>query len=288
MKKDKCTKCERTKPIDEFFKNKTKKKGRDSQCKTCCNAYKKVWSKTDRAKELKRNSYHKPENREKALARTREKRKCPKWRARKAAQDKTWREANKERKAACDKAYNEKNKEKIAAKAKERYEKNKPKILADQKEKRKDPEFKKKKLILDNKWKAKNVEHLRKYFRDRARLLSKTDPIYKLRCQIRKSARRVNEGMLGKHRTRVSSLNQLGCTIEEYRSHIESQWEDWMNWKNYGPDLDTQWQIDHKTPLDWFIKNSSNPHEANHYSNLGPLRGRDNIEKSNKIYNENN
>jgi hypothetical protein len=214
--------------------------------------------------------------------------KDPEFRKKKNEVTAKWASNNPEKKAASNKASYEKNKPKRALKSKERYEKNKTKILADQKEKRKDPEFKKKKLILDNKWKAKNVEHLRKYFRDRARLLSKTDPIYKLRCQIRKSARRVNEGMLGKHRTRVSSLNQLGCTIEEYRSHIESQWEDWMNWKNYGPDLDTQWQIDHKTPIDWFIKNSSNPHEANHYSNLGPLRGRDNIEKSNKIYNENN
>ena len=279
-KKIQCTKCGEEKLISEFHKNKSKKTGRQSQCKTCCRAYKKVWGKTDHAKELKRKSYHKPENKERALARMREKRKCPKWTANKSAQDKTWREANKERKAASDKAYREKNKEKLAAKSKARYLKNQERILANLKEKRKDPECRKKKAIADKKWRDKNTEHLRKYFRDRARLIYKT-PSGKLKSQIRKSARRINEAMLGKGKPKVSSLKQLGCTIEEYQAHIESQWEPWMNWENYGPDLDTQWQIDHIIPIDWFEKNSSNPHEANHYSNLRPLKGRDNLNKSN-------
>lgn len=280
-KKIQCTKCGEEKLISEFYKNKSKKTGRQSQCKTCEKAYKDEYGKTDHAKELKRKSYHKPKNRERALARAKEKRKCPKWRANKSAQDKAWREANKERKAASDKAYREKNKEKLAAQAKARYLKNKERILANLKEKRKDPEHKKKKAILDKKWRDKNPEHLRKYFRDRARRLSKTCPMYKLRSQIRKGARRVNEGMLGKHKTRKHSLEQLGCTIKEYRAHIESQWEDWMNWENYGPDLDTQWQIDHIIPIDWFMKNSDNPWKANHFTNQRPLKGRDNLNKSN-------
>lgn len=286
-KKIKCTKCGELKPISEFYKNKSKKTGINTWCKTCDKAYKEEYRKTDHAKELKRKSYHKPENREKSLARMRENRKCPKWRARKAAQDKAWREANKERKAAINKAYYKKNKEKIASKSKERYEKNKPKILADLKEKRKNPEYKKRKAISDKKWKDKNPEHVRKYFRDRARRLSKTCPMYKLRLQIRKGARRVNEGMLGKHKTQKRSLEQLGCTIREYRAHIESQWEDWMNWDNYGSDLDTQWQIDHIIPIDWFIKNSDDPWKANHFTNQRPLRGRDNLNKSN-TYEKNN
>ena len=283
----KCRKCGKSKPISEFPKNKSKKFGVNSECKVCVSAYKKEYNKTDHAKALRRKSYHKPENKERALAKAREKRKCPEWRKKKAAQDKVWREANPEKKAASDKAYNEKNKEKIVAQAKARYLKNQEEILADLKEKRKNPEHKKKKAISDKKWKDKNPEHLRKYFRDRARHLSKTCPIYKLRSQIRKGARRVNEGMLGKHKTQKRSLEQLGCTIKEYRAHIESQWEDWMNWENYGSDLDTQWQIDHIIPIDWFMKNSDDPWKANHFTNQRPLKGRDNLNKSNNIENEN-
>lgn len=280
-----CGRCGKTKSFDEFYKNKSKKGGVNAECKDCNRAYKKLYGQTEHAKELKRKSYYR--HRDKTLAKNREKRKDPEYKKKKAAQDKSWREANREKKAAMDKAYNEKNKEKIAAQAKSRYASNREEILANLKEKRQDPEYKKKKAISDKKWRDKNPEHLRKYFRDRARHLSKTCPIYKLRSQIRKSARRVNEGMLGKHKTQKRSLEQLGCTIKEYKAHLESQWEDWMNWENYGLDLDTQWQIDHIIPIDWFMKNSDNPYEANHYTNLQPRRGRDNLEKGNKMDHEN-
>lgn len=238
MEKLKCSKCGEEKPINEFGKQKSKKNGRQSQCKTC-----------------------------------------------KYAQDKVWREANKEKKAAMDAKWYSENKERASKQAKERYQNNREEILANLRKKRKDPEYKKRKAISDKKWKAKNVEHLRKYFRDRARRLRKTDPNHVLVNQVRRNARRVNAAAAGKRKRKVhpSSLTQLGCTIKEYRAHIESLWEDWMNWDNYGPDPYNQWQLDHKIPLDWFVKNSKDVYKAGHYTNIQPMRGIDNQRKSNKM-----
>ena len=101
--------------------------------------------------------------------------------------------------------------------------------------------------------------------------------------QVRRNARRVNAAAAGHKKVHPSSLTQLGCTIEEYRAHIESLWEDWMNWDNYGPDPYNQWQLDHKIPLDWFVKNSKDVYKAGHYTNIQPMRGIDNKRKSNKM-----
>lgn len=36
----------------------------------------------------------------------------------------------------------------------------------------------------------------------------------------------------------------LGYTIKEFKDHIEKNFENWMDWENYG-----EWEIDHITPL---------------------------------------
>lgn len=63
----------------------------------------------------------------------------------------------------------------------------------------------------------------------------------------------------------------LGCAIEEYKKHIESQFIPEMTWDNWG----TYWEIDHKIPLS---KGGSF-----HYTNTQPLLISENRIKSNKI-----
>lgn len=38
-----CTKCKETKPVSKFYKHKTNKTGRQSQCKSCCADNHKSW-----------------------------------------------------------------------------------------------------------------------------------------------------------------------------------------------------------------------------------------------------
>lgn len=75
-----------------------------------------------------------------------------------------------------------------------------------------------------------------------------------------------------------SAVSDLGCSINELRVYLESQFTDGMSWSNYG-----KWHIDHIIPLDSFtLSNRDQLKLACHYSNLQPLWGSDNIRKSNK------
>ena len=65
----------------------------------------------------------------------------------------------------------------------------------------------------------------------------------------------------------------LGCSFEEFKNHIESQWESWMSWDNYGKYNGEErygWDIDHIVPTSSGI-NENNIIALNHYSNLQPL-----------------
>lgn len=79
-----------------------------------------------------------------------------------------------------------------------------------------------------------------------------------------------------------SQWNEIvGCTVDELRLHIESQFLDGMSWENR--DL---WHVDHIIPQS-FGENEKEIMMLNHYSNLKPMWIRDNILKSDSI-DENN
>lgn len=72
-----------------------------------------------------------------------------------------------------------------------------------------------------------------------------------------------------------------GCTIEELKNYIGSQFQEGMNWENYGL---YGWHIDHKKTIASFdLTNREQFLEACHYSNLQPLWANDNLKKSNKL-----
>ena len=65
----------------------------------------------------------------------------------------------------------------------------------------------------------------------------------------------------------------LNCTIQEFKLYLESKFEIWMSWENYGKyngELNYGWDIDHIIPI-----SSANTEEEiiklNHYTNLQPL-----------------
>lgn len=76
------------------------------------------------------------------------------------------------------------------------------------------------------------------------------------------------------------TVQLTGCTMDFLRAHLESQWERWMNWNNYGK----RWVIDHVIPLASFdMSNENDQRKAFHFSNLRPMEKRANILKSDKI-----
>jgi len=65
----------------------------------------------------------------------------------------------------------------------------------------------------------------------------------------------------------------LGCTYEEFKLHIESQWEEWMNWDNYGKYNGEErygWDFDHIIPKS-IGKCEEDIIRLNHHSNIQPL-----------------
>jgi hypothetical protein len=104
----------------------------------------------------------------------------------------------------------------------------------------------------------------------------KTDPIFRLtknlRIRTNKSLRRNSKSA---HTTEL-----IGCTVEEFRAHIESLFTEGMTWDNYGRN---GWHLDHIKPCSAF--NLNDPEEQRqcyHWSNQQPLWAKDNLSKGDK------
>lgn len=76
-----------------------------------------------------------------------------------------------------------------------------------------------------------------------------------------------------------STTDLLGCSIEDVRDHLESQFSEGMTWENMGRN---GWHIDHIRPCDSFdLTDPEEQQKCFHYTNLQPLWQADNIRKSN-------
>ena len=176
-----------------------------------------------------------------------------------------YRKNNPEKKREGRKKYYEENKEISLAKMKEYYEKNKEKIAQYKKE-----------------WAQKNKERLKEkrksYYEENKTLIFtrhknrvKNDPIYALSISIRKNILKAFRQR--KFEKENSTTQILGCTFEEFRSHIQSQFEPWMTWENRGKYNGTPnfgWDIDHIIPLS-SSETTDDVIKLNHYTNLQPL-----------------
>jgi hypothetical protein len=112
----------------------------------------------------------------------------------------------------------------------------------------------------------KGLDYSKKYYNK-----NKSDVIFKLkkscRCMIGNSLR--FNGYSKKSKTE----NILGCTFEDFKLYLESKFEIWMNWENYGKfnsELNYGWDIDHIIPLDT-AETEDDIIKLNHFTNLQPL-----------------
>lgn len=78
---------------------------------------------------------------------------------------------------------------------------------------------------------------------------------------------RVKFNSLLKDKKSLSVIKLLGCSIEDYKKHIESQFLPEYNWGNYG----IIWEIDHIIPISSFnLSDFEQQKKCFHYSNLSP------------------
>lgn len=84
------------------------------------------------------------------------------------------------------------------------------------------------------------------------------------------------------------AVDILGCSFEEFKKYLESKFEPWMTWDNYGKyngELNYGWDIDHIEPAS-SAKSIDEIIKLNHFTNLQPLCSYINryIKKDNKFY----
>lgn len=167
------------------------------------------------------------------------------------------------------KEYNKNNAEKISKQRKEYRQKNKEQL----KTKRLQSYQENKEIINERKkeYRKKSKEKIKIYNHNYRKKKKQTDPLFRLKHlisnMIRQSFKRYGY-------TKNSKTHEiLGCSYEEFKHHIESQWEDWMSWDNHGlynGELNYGWDIDHVIPSS-SAKTEKDVYSINHYTNLKPL-----------------
>jgi hypothetical protein len=123
----------------------------------------------------------------------------------------------------------------------------------------------------------KFIENNPDYHNDYRRDKFKNNIQYRLQCYVR--ARILKYLKSKKILKNNLTFNIVGCTPDELKKHIESQFLENMSWDNhslYG------WHIDHKIPLS-SAKTEEEAYQLCHYTNLQPLWAEDNLKKSNKL-----
>ena len=236
-----CSKCKIEKKLTEFVKNKGNLDGLCGRCKTCV----KQWriDNSERLKEYdKKYRLINSESRKESI--------------------KNWRLNNKEHIKEYDKInkplYYKKNSEKLKLYASKYNVKNKEKIS-----------------IYNQNYAIENKDKINEYKKEWMRNKFKTDYLFKLKHGIR----RLIYMSLKRSGTKKNSktFNILGCTVSEFKIHLEKQFTKGMNWKNQG-----EWHLDHIYPVG-LAKDEDELIRLNHYTNFQPLWAIDNLKKGNKI-----
>ena len=147
------------------------------------------------------------------------------------------------------------NKEEIVEKAKVRYEDNKEDIQRYKKE-----------------YYQINKDTLIKKSTKRREERRKTDKLFDLKLNISNTIRTAIQKRYTKSRT---TKDIIGCSMEDFKNYIESQFESWMNWDNYGNVCETlqpncSWDLDHIIPVS-SAETEEEVYLLNHWSNFQPL-----------------
>lgn len=97
------------------------------------------------------------------------------------------------------------------------------------------------------------------------------NPLFKMSCNIRNLIKSTLSRK--KHSKKSKTRDILGCSYPEFKLYLESKFEPWMTWNNYGVYTGKKnegWEIDHVVPV-FSADTESRLIELNHYTNLQPL-----------------
>jgi len=229
----KCKKCEQLKPLELFRVRKDTKDGYGVTCKECEALVNKIYRE--------RNSdvikLKRDENKE-ALSVYFKRRYNDNFETISNYHKERY-ELIKKDKLEYDRNYRMINKDKISNRRKEYYKNNKERLIKN----------------------SINYKEIRK----------KSDPIFRLKINIKNC---IGSSIRNKGFIKKSRLHEiLGCSIPEFKEYLESKFQSWMTWDNYGlynGEANFGWDIDHIVPSSSAI-NEVEIIKLNHFSNLQPL-----------------
>jgi hypothetical protein len=239
-----CTVCNTEKEEFEFYNDKHKKDGLTSKCKKCC-----------KTKQIEVNAKRKDKIKEYYLS------------------------------------YSKNNKEKISIKNKKLYEKKKDIVLASCKQYRENNRekileyqksyyilHKEEKSIKEKEYRLKNRDKIRKAKNIYCKNRRKNDIEYRLRKNISSSIRqRMRRMNISKNNKKTIDI--IGISIHDIKTHIDTLLKDEMTWNNYG-----LWHIDHIKPQCLFdFTDPEQIKECWALENLQPLWAEENFKKGSKV-----
>jgi len=165
-------------------------------------------------------------------------------------QRKEYAKLNKEKLKNYGKEYQKLNKDELKKYKKNWYEKNKVRLI-----------------LLMKEYTKKNRNNINEYRKQKF----KNDKLFKMSCTLRSC---INVNLKKNSYIKKNTNNELlDCSFVFLKSYLESKFESWMDWKNYGKyngELNYGWDVDHIIPLS-SAKNEEELLKLFHYTNLQPL-----------------
>ena len=138
-------------------------------------------------------------------------------------------------------------------------------------------------------WTNNNRERHNETIKIRTKVRMIEEPLYKLKSNISSLIRiTFTKNLGGVYPKKSKTLDILGCTLEEFKYHIESQFLNWMNWDNQGNcetnEYNCTWHFDHIIPIS-VACTEEEVYMLNHWSNFQPLCSKVNQkDKWDKVY----
>lgn len=126
-------------------------------------------------------------------------------------------------------------------------------------------------------WRRRNAEKSREQQRNYAQAARVRNPNFSLSHNLRN---RILQVLNGLHKS-AATFEMLGCTLEQFKTHMESKFTAGMTWENHG----TSWHVDHIRPCASFdLADPEQQKVCFHYSNLQPLGRKDNLYWGDVVY----
>lgn len=229
-----CTRCNETKPLDDFHNCQSKPGGKFSACKSCRNQANRKRMEAIGYDKLYKKAKASPGYKEARAKRYQDNPMPAKSRARK------WKAENPDRAKELRKADYWRNRQRYISEA--------------------------------LKWSQENIERRREIAKRYSRKIH-SDPKSRPAIAARKMLARVMASTGKKKKGKTFSI--LGYNKEQFKRHIESQFEQGMTWANHGA-----WHVDHIISVSEMIAlGVTSPSKINALSNLRPIWAVHNLSK---------